>query len=105
MVAEGARDFLEPIRHIRLRAEIEFHVGVDWKTVEAFLADTTPFAIRLHKSLIDPEAGSFANGASYACQPRFDFLNCQPGHCVLLLQGKYSLQRKSPAIRRGQVST
>jgi len=67
MVAGGAGNVLEPIRHIWLRAEIEFHIGVDWKTVETFLADTTPFAIRLHKSLIDPEAGSLTNGAFHAC--------------------------------------
>lgn len=80
MVAGGARDFSQAVGDIRLRAEIEFHVGVDWETVEAFLADTTPFAIRLHKSLIDPEAGSLTNGAFHACQPRFNFLNCQSGH-------------------------
>jgi len=88
MVAGGAGNFLEPIRHIRLRAEIELHVGVDWKTVEAFLADATPFAIRLHKPLIDPEAGSLADGALHGCQTRFDFLNCQSRHRTLPLANK-----------------
>ncbi|HKC94367.1 MAG TPA: hypothetical protein VKB81_10165, partial [Nitrospira sp.] len=104
MVAGGARDFLEPIRHVRLRAEIELHVGVDWKTVEAFLADATPFAICLHKPLIDPEAGSLADGALHCCQPRFDFLNCQSRHCNLSTQRKYSVQTKFSATQCAQVS-
>jgi hypothetical protein len=80
MVAGGARNFPESIGDIRLRAEIELHVGIDRETVKALLADAAPFPVRLHKPLIDAEAGPLTDGAFHGCQSGFDFLNRRCRH-------------------------
>lgn len=85
MVAGCAGDLLESIRHVRLGAEIEFHIGVDREAVETFLADAPPFAIILHKPLIDSETAAFADGALNRGKPGFDGFDGRIRHedCVL----------------------
>lgn len=63
MVAGGAGDFLEPERHVGLCPEIEFHIGIDWKRVEALLTETSPISVRSHKPFVDGKARLFADRA------------------------------------------
>ena len=77
MVTGSARNFPESIGDIRLRTEIELHVGIDRETVKALLADAAPFPVRLHEPLINTESGFLTNGTFHRCQSRFDFLNRQ----------------------------
>ena len=68
-------------------AEIEFHIGVDREAVETFLADAPPFAIILHKPLIDSETAAFADGALDRGQPGFDGFDGWVRHDVRVLGG------------------
>lgn len=72
MVARRAGDLLESIGHVRLGAEIEFHIRVDWEAVETLLADAPPFPVGIHESLIDPETAAFTDRALDRGQPGFD---------------------------------
>jgi hypothetical protein len=63
VITGGTGDFSQAIGDVRLGAEIELHVGIDGKTVKAFLTNTPPFAVSLHKALIDAEAGLLADRA------------------------------------------
>src|SRR6476646_1145447 len=73
-------DFLQAIGHIRLGAEVKFHVRIEGKAVKAFLTHAPPFAVRLHEPLIDAEAGALADGAFHGAQPLFDLLNRRSRH-------------------------
>ena len=80
MVARGAGDFLEPEGYIGLCSEIELHVGVDRKRVEALLTEPSPVTIRPHKPFINGETRLFADGAGDRVQTSFDFLLSQRNH-------------------------
>ena len=73
LVTGGAGNLLQSIGHVRLCAQIKFHIRVDRKTVVAFLADTTPLAVWLHKTPVDAEARFFADRASNGGETLFDF--------------------------------
>jgi hypothetical protein len=80
VIAGRAGDFLETIGHVRLRTEIEFHIRIDRKAVETLFTDAAPFAVRLQKSLINPEAGFLADGAFGGGESLFNLLNRQWRH-------------------------
>jgi hypothetical protein len=80
MIAGGAGDLSEPIGYVGLGAEIELHVRVDGKAVKAFLTNAPPFAVRLHESLIDAEAGLLADGTFRVAQPPFHLLYRRSTH-------------------------
>lgn len=85
MVAGRAGNLLESIRHVRLGAEIEFHIGIDREAIETLFADAPPFAIILHKALINSETAAFADGALNRGKPGFDGFDGWIRHedCVL----------------------
>ena len=74
MIARRAGDFLESQRYIGLGPEVELHVGIDRKRVEALLAEPSPISVRSHESFINGEAGLFADGAGDCVQAPFNFL-------------------------------
>ena len=80
VIAGLARDFFEPVGHVRLRAQVELHVGIDGEAVVASFADATPFPIGLHEALINAECVLLANGALNRAEPRFNFLDGRAGH-------------------------
>lgn len=82
MITGGTGNLSQAIGHVRLGAEVEFHIGVDREAVETFLADAPPFAVFLHKPLIDPETGSFAHGALDCGKPGFDGFDGRVRHNV-----------------------
>jgi hypothetical protein len=65
-----------------LRAQIKLHVGVNGKAVVALLADSPPFAVGLHESLIDSETRPFTDCALYGGEALFDFFGGQGRHVV-----------------------
>jgi len=87
MVARRAGDLLESIGHVRLGAEIEFHIGVDREAVETLLADAPPFPVGFHESLIDPETAAFTDSALDRGQPVFDGFDGWVRHDVRVLGG------------------
>jgi hypothetical protein len=56
LIAGRTGHLLEPVGDIRLRAQVELHICVDWEGVVAFSTDAAPFTICLHRALIDPKA-------------------------------------------------
>jgi hypothetical protein len=80
MIAGLARDFFEPVRHVRLRAQVELHVGIDGKAVVASFAHAAPFSVGLHEALINAECVLLANGTLNGGEPRFNFLDGRAGH-------------------------
>ncbi|SLM47967.1 protein of unknown function [Nitrospira japonica] len=80
MIAGGTGDLLQPVGHIRLGAQIEFHVCIDRKAIEAFLAHPAPFTVGLHEALVDAEAGPLADRTLHGGQPGFDVRNGEMGH-------------------------
>lgn len=87
MVTGGAGNLFQTIGHVRLRAQIELHVGMDRKSVVAFFADAAPFTVRSLDSFIDPEAGLFANGAGYRAEAPFHFLLSESDHSDTSIAG------------------
>ena len=87
MVARRAGDLLESIGHVRLGAEIEFHIRVDREAVETLLADAPPFPVGFHESLIDPETAAFTDSALDRGQPRFDGFDGWVWHHARVLGG------------------
>jgi len=87
MVAGRAGDLLESIGHVRLSAEIEFHIGVNRKAVETFLADAPPFPVGVHESLVDPKAAAFTDGTLDRGKPGFDGLDSWVWHEGVILGG------------------
>lgn len=57
-----------------MRPQVELHIGVHRKGVITFLADASPIPVGSHESLIDGEAGLFADGALDRIQASFYFL-------------------------------
>jgi hypothetical protein len=80
-------DLFEMIGDVRLGAEIELHIGIDGKTVEALLTHPPPFAVRLHETLINAEARLLADGAFRGPQSLLDFLNGRSRHGLSLSPG------------------
>jgi hypothetical protein len=80
VVTFGAGNLLESERYVRLGSEIELHVGMDGKRVEALLADAPPVAISSHESFIDAKARLLTDGAWDRVQPPFHFLLCERDH-------------------------
>jgi hypothetical protein len=56
LIAGRTGHFFKPVGDIRLCAQVELHIRVDWEGVVAFSADASPFTVRLHKAFIDPKA-------------------------------------------------
>jgi len=85
MIAGRAGNVLESIGHVRLGAEIEFHISIDGEAVEAFFTDAPPFPVGFHQSLIDPKTTAFADGALNRGEPGFDSLDSGVRHegCVV----------------------
>lgn len=80
MIAGCAGNLLKPERYIGLCAKVELHVGIDWKRVEAFLADAPPVPVWSHKPFINGEVGLFADGALDCIEAPFHFLLRQGNH-------------------------
>lgn len=87
MVTGGAGNLFQSIGHVRLRAQIELHVGMNRKSIVAFLADASPFTVRPLDSFIDPEAGLFANGAGYRAESPLHFLLSDSDHIPVSIAG------------------
>lgn len=87
MVTGGAGNLFQSVGHVRLCAQIKLHVGMDRKSVVAFLADAPPFTVRPHESFIDPEAGLFTNGAGYRAEAPFHFLLSDSDHVDASIAG------------------
>lgn len=94
MVTGGTGNFLEAIRNIRLRAEVELHIGIDGKAVVASFADATPFPVGLHESLINAERAFFANGALDATETLFNLFDGWTAHWQLD-RGRWSWMSQS----------
>ncbi len=75
LLAGRAGNVAKPVGHVRLRAEIELHVGMHRKGVPAFQAGALPFAVRLHGSSIDHELTLLAHGTADGLQAGFDLLD------------------------------
>lgn len=80
-------DLFEMIGDVRLGAEIELHIGIDGKTVKALPTHPPPFAVRLHETLINAEAGLLADSAFRGPQSLLDFLNGRSRHGLSLSPG------------------
>lgn len=87
MVTGGAGNLFQPVGHVRLRAQIKLHVGMDRKSVVAFLADASPFTVGPLDSFIDSEAGLFTNGAGYRAEAPFHFLLSNSDHVDTSIAG------------------
>ena len=75
VITDRTGDFSQPIRDVRLRPELELHIGIYGEAVNTLPAHTPPFAVRLHESLIDAEIGLLADRALGRAEPSFDLLD------------------------------
>ena len=80
MIAGGAGDLLEPEWHIWLCPQIKLHVGMDWKRIEALLADAPPVSVSSHRAFIDGKARLLTDRAWDRVQPPFHFLLRERDH-------------------------
>jgi hypothetical protein len=87
MVTGGAGNLFQSIGHVRLCAQIKLHVGMDRKSVVAFLADAAPFTVVPHEPFIDSETGRFTNGAGYRAKTPFYFLLSDSDHVDASIAG------------------
>lgn len=80
MLTIWTRNFLEPVRNIRLCSQIKFHVGIYRKAVAAFEAHPTTFSVRLQSPSINAECIRLADRALYAGQALFYLFKLNKSH-------------------------
>ncbi len=80
VIARRAGNLPQSKRHIGLGLQVKVHVGMDWKRVETFLADTPPLAVGSHKPFVKAEAGLFADGTLDCAKAPFHFLLREGDH-------------------------
>ena len=86
VIACRTGNFSEPIGDIGLGTEVKLHVGIDRKTVKAFLTHGPPLAVRLDEPLVDSKAGLLADRAFRLAESLFNLLDGQSCHRRLLPQ-------------------
>ena len=87
MITGCAGNLFEAQRYIGLCAKVELHVGIDWKGVEALLADASPVTVWPHKPFINGEVGLFAHGTLNRIQSAFNFLLRDGDHMDVSITG------------------